>query len=185
MNKSKECVDKINSILKQMEQGKEARFKLVINDDVSMYNCIAYLPVNETKVKSVYFGYALENCASDNMSIAIVEFFTDAIANPKKFNFMRFNEEPGLIQISVIDEKVYITEIPEGTILEARLTIDKNEIIKNSDVVGIDVYDCAKQIIKDIDENIEIVTKNLDDKMKKDFNSLFERLELLVEKKKK
>ena len=96
---------------------------------------------------------------------------------------MRFDQEPGLIQISVVDEKVYITEVPEGSILEARLTTNKNEIIKNSDVVDMNVYACARQIINDIEENMTVITKNFDNKMKLHFNRYFETLKQLSQAK--
>ncbi len=183
MDKNKEYVDKIDNVLKQMEQSKAPSFKLIINDDFSIYNCIAYLQNNEKQAKCVYFGYALENCFSDNIAVSIVKFFVDAIANPQKLNFMRFDQEPGLIQISVVDEKVYITEVPEGSILEARLTTNKNEIIKNSDVVDMNVYACARQIINDIEENMTVITKNFDNKMKLHFNRYFETLKQLSQAK--
>lgn len=178
MDDNKNVIEEFNYEKKKMESGEGPKFKLIIDSGVSFYNCILYIPLNSVEAKGVYFAAAYDNAHDDNMAISMCIFFTDAIIDSKSLNYMRFDEAPGRIQISVINEKVYITDGPEAEFEE--LKTDKDMIIKNSDLISLNVYECAKQILNDIDKNKKIIVKNVNTTTEKYFDKYIETLNLLL-----
>lgn len=184
-NDAKLCVENIEKTLENMKIDKNSGFKLVINAPCSLYNSIVYK--TQTDVKVVYFGYGMEN-ACDNMGIAMCIFFVNALRTPDKYNFMCFDEEPGEIQISVVNGKVYITNVDSinDRIEAARLQYDENLAVKYGNLVELNAYDCAKQCLDDIKQNMGLILSGLKDdsddtiNYKKYFNRYLETLKLLV-----
>jgi len=160
-----------------MKLGKSANFKLIINAPHSIYNCIVYKTRDDIKV--AYFGYGLDNSCADSLAISICTFLVNSFRKPNNLIFMRFDQEPGNIQISAINNEIYIADEDATRDRIVYPIENKDEVIKYSYHVDINIYDCARQVIEDVEQSTDIIFNEVNEGIEL-FDRYLETLKLII-----
>ena len=167
----------MDEIFKKVEQEAfERKFKLVLKSKVGDY--FAYKAVGDIQVHFAHMGYGVDNC-SDNLAYSFVDLLTRALISPKKLFYMRFDQEPSLVQVSVIGNEIYVmTDTPEdNALLNEKLKTNKNLIRKYGQLVELNTFEIAKLLVEDI-ENQKQHEQN-----ERVFKRTFQTLKLLIKEK--
>lgn len=113
------------------------------------------VPKNKEKprIKHVRDGGNLTCKWFDSLPFLLVNLLINHYLEPSKLNFVNILQEPGNIQLSIINDDVYVTEFFDD---DYRQITDINDLKTFSFKAAASVTDFAKTIIRDIEEQKEL-----------------------------
>lgn len=180
-----EYLEKQKQLTNDMQNGKGGSFRLLIHEPATepgaLYNCIIY-KTDKAKVNVAYYGMGMDNTWCDNIAVDICLLFVRALRNLQGFSYIKFDEEPNEVQLSIINNKVYFSAVDDlRKVLDISMLKKDPDLVKSySDVVEISAIDCAKQVIADIEQSSHLIFAEDDQDDRKFFARYFETLKLLV-----